>query len=332
MPARRPREQGHGGQRLAGRCCFAWGTSPLDLDEIVLCRAWGKRCAPSCAVSVRRPRCIEAVGLVRLPAQAAPCVPGCTLAVLAIGAHQQRSRCRRCAAQHQIGAQVLDAAHHRVEARRGSASAPLGSHAQHRRRRKRPGGCGRCRRCHTAGVERQGRFMGGVPMKRAAKVVAGRGVQRARRAGLLDPALVQQHHLVGHAHGFGLVVRHVHHGQAQRLLQLAQIRAAFPGAAGRPGWTAARPSGTPWPAPPDGAPSATRCCWPPDSWPGLRSSRCESPSRSAASLEPRPLLGWPAPCASPSGRSRCCRPRTGAGRARSSGTPWRCRAAPAAGR
>ena len=58
-------------------------------------------------------------------------------------------------------------------------------------------------------------------MKRAAKVVA--RVQRARRAGLLDPALVQQHDLVGHAHRLGLVVGDVDDGEAQFLLQLTQF-------------------------------------------------------------------------------------------------------------
>ena len=42
---------------------------------------------------------------------------------------------------------------------------------------------------------------------------------------LLDLAAAQQHHLVGHAHGLGLVVRHVHHGDAQVLLQRADLAA-----------------------------------------------------------------------------------------------------------
>jgi hypothetical protein len=36
---------------------------------------------------------------------------------------------------------------------------------------------------------------------------------------------VQQHHLVGHAHGLGLVVRDVDDGELQPLLQLAQLAA-----------------------------------------------------------------------------------------------------------
>ncbi len=55
---------------------------------------------------------------------------------------------------------------------------------------------------------------------------AGRArVQVARAAGLLDGALVQQHHLVGHAHRLALVVGDIDHRQAQLALQVAQFTA-----------------------------------------------------------------------------------------------------------
>ena len=75
-------------------------------------------------------------------------------------------------------------------------------------------------------------------------------IELARRAVLLDAALAQQHHLVGHAHRLGLIVRDVHHREAQAAAAARAARAASPGAAARRGWTAARPSGRRWPAPP----------------------------------------------------------------------------------
>ena len=53
------------------------------------------------------------------------------------------------------------------------------------------------------------------------------GIHFARRRALLHAALVQQHHLVGHAHGFGLVMGHIDHREAQALLQFAQLAAHF---------------------------------------------------------------------------------------------------------
>ena len=69
------------------------------------------------------------------------------------------------------------------------------------------------------------RFIGGVPMKRADEGGGRARVQVARAADLLDAALVEQHHLVGHAHRLGLVVGDVDHRQPQLALQLAQFMA-----------------------------------------------------------------------------------------------------------
>ena len=75
-------------------------------------------------------------------------------------------------------------------------------------------------------------------------------------------------------------------------------------------------------------PMATRWRWPPDSSRGLARqvrAQLEDPGRLVDALLD---LGSSAPWRS-SGRRPCCRTRSCAGRARSSGTPWRCRARPA---
>ncbi len=64
-------------------------------------------------------------------------------------------------------------------------------------------------------------------------------------------------------------------------------------------------------------PSATRCCWPPESCDGLRSSSCARPEQVGdVRASRRADVGRRAPCA-PSGRTRCSRRRTGAETARS---------------
>ena len=63
------------------------------------------------------------------------------------------------------------------------------------------------------------RFIGGVPMKLAANPVAGARIELGWRRVLLDPAVAQQHDLVGHAHRLGLVVRDVEHRDAETPLQ-----------------------------------------------------------------------------------------------------------------
>ena len=78
---------------------------------------------------------------------------------------------------------------------------------------------------------------------------------------------------------------------------------------------------------------ATRWRWPPESCRGLRSSslvgelqKISAASRTRCSIS---ALGRRR---GSSGRRPCCRTPSCAGRARSSGTPWRCRARPAPGR
>ena len=69
--------------------------------------------------------------------------------------------------------------------------------------------------------------------------------------------------------------------------------------------------------------SAMRCCWPPDSWCGARLAACARPTRSSTSC-----VRWRR-CARAAGggcRSRRWPPRSGAGTARSPGTPCRCAA------
>jgi hypothetical protein len=55
----------------------------------------------------------------------------------------------------------------------------------------------------------------------------GPGVELGRGRVLFDAAFAQQDHLVGHAHGFGLVVGDVDHGHVQLLLQGADFAAHF---------------------------------------------------------------------------------------------------------
>ena len=72
---------------------------------------------------------------------------------------------------------------------------------------------------------------------------------------------------------------------------------------------------------------ATRCCWPPESWPGSLSAwPCRRTSAGRLVDAPR-RLGLAA-CRASSARSRCSCARSYAGTARSSGTPCRSRAPP----
>ena len=108
-------------------------------------------------------------------------------------------------------------------------------------------------------------------------------------------------------------------------MNAADFRRASPAAAWRRGWTAARPSAPAAARSTMARAMATRCCWPPDSWPGSLSTwrfepdEWRGPRRRAFSSR---RAGRPA-CA---GRSRHCRARSCAGTARSSGTPCRSRA------
>ena len=78
--------------------------------------------------------------------------------------------------------------------------------------------------------------------------------------------------------------------------------------------------------------SATRCCWPPESWSTRRSlvALRAAPGRARARTRSRDL--GPRDARAASGDRRCSRRRSCAGTGRSSGTPCRCRACAAAGR
>ena len=76
-------------------------------------------------------------------------------------------------------------------------------------------------------------------------------------------------------------------------------------------------------------PSATRCCWPPESCDGLRASEARQPEEVGDAREAR-LAVRARTRAARAGRTGCSRPPSGAGTARSSGTPSRCCAWPAA--
>jgi hypothetical protein len=124
----------------------------------------------------------------------------------------------QCRIRSVLGAQVFDAAH-------------LGRHlaAQHHRLGPHAQPVGVAAGGHVAAGDPAPVHPQQVHRRRAdeAGSEGGRGprIEGARRRRLFDPALVQEHHLVGHAHGLGLVVRHVDDGEAQALLQLAQLGA-----------------------------------------------------------------------------------------------------------
>ena len=74
----------------------------------------------------------------------------------------------------------------------------------------------------TAPLKRR-KFIGGEPMKSATNMRGRPIVDFLRRAVLLDDALVHDRDLVGHRHGFQLVVRHVDGGGADAVVQRAQF-------------------------------------------------------------------------------------------------------------
>jgi hypothetical protein len=61
---------------------------------------------------------------------------------------------------------------------------------------------------HRGGTDEPRRECGGRPI-----------VQLLRRTVLLDAPVAHQHDAIGHGHGFGLVVRHIDHGDTEALLQ-----------------------------------------------------------------------------------------------------------------
>ena len=162
-------------------------------------------------------------------------------------------------------------------------------------------------------------------------------VGRARRRGpaasstCCSTPLLHHRDPVAHRHRLDLVVGDVDRRDAEVALRAARSRRASAPAAWRRGSTAARPSGTPaagarspGPSPPAGA--GRRRAAPRLAVEELARARgCAPPRRPAASIS---ALGH---LARASGRTPCCRTRSCAGRARSSGTPSRCRG-PSAGR
>ena len=108
----------------------------------------------------------------------------------------------------------------------------------------------------------------------------GRAVEhRPRRADLPDPAGLHHGHPVGHRQRLGLVVRDEDRGHTEGFAAASSGRSAPPGAVARRGSTAARRTGTRADARRSRGPAPTRCCWPPESCPGRRSSK--SPRRQA---------------------------------------------------
>ncbi len=77
--------------------------------------------------------------------------------------------------------------------------------------------------------------------------------------------------------------------------------------------------------------SATRCCWPPESWRGLRFASARQPDELELVRDaPAHLVLWQRPCGA--ARTRRCPRRSGAGRAHSSGRRCSSGAGTAAGR
>ena len=132
------------------------------------------------------------------------------------------------AGDERIGAQVFDTLHHGRHAAPERELDVLGPHAQRAARavgRQHRGTVG----SGDHGAARTGRERQQVHRRRADEAGDER-VRRAfveidRRRGLLDPAAVQQHDLVGHRHRLDLIVRDVDHRDAQRALQVADLGA-----------------------------------------------------------------------------------------------------------
>ena len=213
-----------------------------------------------------------------------------------------------------------DAVEHLAARREVPADRPP---AGRRRRSARP------RRFRRAAPCPASRFMAGEPMKPATKTLAGPVVKLQRRADLRDTAVAHDDDAVGHGHRLDLVVGDID----GRRVQAAGAARGFPTASARAAWrrgsTAARRTGTPadrgrWrgPSPRAGAGRPTvRADSAPDrvSAPGYR-----LPGRRAGRSRP-------CPSAASSAESPCSRQPSCADRARSSGTPWRCRVRLAAG-
>ena len=114
------------------------------------------------------------------------------------------------ACRHQrVGAEIFHRLYARFEAR-GREADVLGAHARECRRAVQPQQVHRRRAEKARGECRRG------PL-----------VELLGRAHLLDAPVLQQHHAVGHGHRLGLVVGDVDHGDAEPLLQAADLAAHF---------------------------------------------------------------------------------------------------------
>ena len=152
-----------------------------------------------------------------------------------------------------------------------------------------------------------------------------------RIADLLDLAAVHHHENVGQRHRLELVVGDVDRGRAAAAAAVCGSRRAWRCAAWRRGSTAARRTETP------SAAARWRGPWR-RAGAGRRRAAAACGRASAPSLEdPRGFAARasrsraPA-CGGCAGRRPCCCRRSYADRARSSGTPWRCRGRPARSR
>ena len=123
----------------------------------------------------------------------------------------------------------------------------------------------------------------------------GRGplVELGRRAELLDPAAVHDRDRVGHRHRLLLVVRDVDEGDARCRAGSPSARAASACAASGRARRAARRGAAPAGRLTSARASATRCCWPPESWRGLRVAEPLEPDEPQhlvdAALQPAPV-------------------------------------------
>ena len=136
----------------------------------------------------------------------------------------------------------------------------------------------------------------------------GRGVDLLRRADLLDPALGQDGDLVAHGQRLLLVVGDVDERDADLALQrrssscscLRSLASSAPS-----GSSSSSTSGRSTSA----RASATRCCWPPESWAGLRLAK--SPIRTSSSASPtRRLVSSPGRLLVAAARTRRCPTRS----------------------
>ena len=135
------------------------------------------------------------------------------------------------------------------------------------------------------------RFIAGEPMKPATNMFDRPVVELARRAALLQLPVREHGDAVPERHRLRLVVRHVHRRRRRSRTGARRCRRASARAASRRGSRAARPSGRRSAARTIARPIATRCRWPPESWPGLRSRYSSRPSSSRDLAHARLALG-----------------------------------------